>query len=126
MSARTRASSLSSTTTSVISASSLRCATPSSDTCVVKAKAMRPRLSSHTKRVSFDATSVPLPSATWEEFASASTVLTEPPFPLPGTDDRQRDLRRAEIDSNVDLKAILAAGIIEWRKEVDVGSADAS
>jgi len=109
MASRVRASSLSSNTTA-----------SSSD--AVKAKPTRPRLSSPNKRVSFDAVSVPLPSATWEELATPSTLFN-PSFALPSSsssEDRLRALRKAEIDSNVDLKAVLAQGIVEWRNEVEV------
>ncbi|KAG8950828.1 hypothetical protein FRC04_007060 [Tulasnella sp. 424] len=104
-SSRPRASSLSST----------------SSTSTKSGKASRPRLSSPHKRVSFDATSVPLPSATWEELASPAT-LANPPFPLPILESPApaRDIRKVDIDSSIDLKAILAQGIIEWRNEVEV------
>jgi hypothetical protein len=106
-SSRARASSLSST----------------SSVSTKAGKASRPRLSSPHKRVSFDATSVPLPSATWEELASPAT-LANPPFPLPILESSTsttpaRDIRKVDIDSSIDLKAILAQGIIEWRNEVD-------
>jgi len=108
MDSRPRASSLSSQSTS------------SSTADLPKTKASRPRLSFHNKRVSFDATSVPLPSATWEELASPASLLN-PPFPIPEivTENRNHTLRKAEIDSSIDLKAVLAAGIMEWREEVD-------
>ncbi|KIO24102.1 hypothetical protein M407DRAFT_244562 [Tulasnella calospora MUT 4182] len=104
-SSRPRASSLSST----------------SSASTKSGKASRPRLSSPHKRVSFDATSVPLPSATWEELASPAT-LANPPFPLPilASSTPARDIRKVDIDSSIDLKAILAQGIIEWRNEVEV------
>lgn len=106
-SSRVRASSLSSTS--------------SASTSTKSGKASRPRLSSPHKRVSFDATSVPLPSATWEELASPAT-LANPPFPLPILESSTpaRDIRKVDIDSSIDLKAILAQGIIEWRNEVEV------
>jgi len=40
-------------------------------------------------------------------------------MPVASGRDRHLALRKAEIDSSVDLKAVLAAGIIEWRNEVD-------
>ncbi|KAG9042768.1 hypothetical protein FS837_010403 [Tulasnella sp. UAMH 9824] len=101
--------------------SRVRASSLSSTSSASTGKASRPRLSSPHKRVSFDATSVPLPSATWEELASPAT-LANPPFPLPilKSSTPARDIRKVDIDSSIDLKAILAQGIIEWRNEVEV------
>lgn len=70
----------------------------------------RPRLNKHKKRVSFDV-------------AAASALNTEnllsfdaPPC-TPSTASRWK-ARRSEIDG-LDVRAVLAAGIIEWRTQVD-------
>lgn len=87
-----------------------------------KTKPLRPRLSPPHKRVSFDAVSVPLPSVDMEEMESpvAGSSNIPPPTPIASVrGDRLRANRKtSSMDSVVDLKAVLAAGIDAWRTEI--------
>jgi len=112
MASRVRAASLSSTTT----------VTTSGASDAAKVAPARPRLSSHNKRVSFDAISIPLPSSSFDEVEGDSGPSSNIPPPTPIASirgDRLRAGRRPDIDSRVDLKAVLAAGINAWRTEVE-------
>jgi len=75
----------------------------------------RPRLARQKKRVSFDATS---------SVHYTTSIIKPVDFSLVGessTSGPSLGLTRRnskEIDSGVDLRAVLAAGIVEWRTEV--------
>ncbi|KAG8918236.1 hypothetical protein FRC02_002515 [Tulasnella sp. 418] len=94
--------------------------TPSISTPVV-----RPRLTRQKKRVSFDASLPPTSPISFDEESqprsfsdSMSSSSSE------DMDSILRKRRKSEIDSSVDLRAVLAAGIIEWRNEVDSGAVE--